>query len=42
LLAAGNAAVYSLERTKLNKNSAAKIAIMELENYKRGLFNIIN
>ena len=36
LLAARNAAVYSLERTKLNKNSTAEMAIIELENYKRG------
>ena len=42
LLAVGNAAVYSPKRTKLNKNSAAEIAIMELENYKRGLLNIIS
>ena len=36
LLAAKNAAIYSLERTKLNKNSAMEMAIIKLENYKKG------
>ena len=29
LLAAGNATIYNLEKTKLNKNSAIEIAIIE-------------
>jgi hypothetical protein len=43
LLAARNAAVYSLERTKLNKNSAAEMAIIETGKPQKGdFFDIIS
>jgi hypothetical protein len=43
LLAAKNAAVYSPERTELNKNSAAEMAIMETGKPQKGdLFDIIS
>ena len=41
LLVAKNATIYSLERTKLNKNSAVKIAVIETRKLqKRDLSNI--
>jgi hypothetical protein len=43
LLAAGNAAVYSLKKTKLNKNNAAEIAIIKTRKLQKGdLFNVIS
>jgi hypothetical protein len=43
LLAAKNAAIYSLERTELNKNSTAEMAIMETEKPQKGdFFDIVS
>ena len=43
LLVARNASIYSLERTKLNKNSAVEIAVIETRRLqKRDLSNIIS
>jgi hypothetical protein len=43
LLVAKNAAVYSLERTELNKNSVIEMAIMETgKPQKRDFFDIIS
>ena len=43
LLAAKNAAIYSLERTELNKNSTAEMAIIKTGKPQKGdLFDVIS
>jgi len=43
LLAIGNTAIYNLKRTKLNKNSAVEMAIIETGKPQKGdFFNIVS